>query len=286
MSQKEHIFIKEVIKMEKLIILKYGELWLKSERTKKKFLEYLKNHLESIFTKDKFYFKRDRVEVKTKNFSLLRFKYIPGIEYAQLCYKVNASLDEISSSSLEVIRKENLAFSSFAVRCKRSGKHNFRSKDVEIKVGALIKEQTNAKVDLEEPDFILKIEVVDADAYIIFSSQECIGGLPYASEGSCRVDGENYFLITEVLKRGLYIENLPSDLRFYYPVIKNHKKQYFDVEIYSWTLEELIQKDISKKEGKLTLAPLIIYNSEEIKSRSKQIKEEFKKIKDDLMINM
>ncbi|MDK2782236.1 MAG: tRNA acetyltransferase [Archaeoglobi archaeon] len=52
--------------------------------------------------------------------------------------------------------------SSFAVRVKRRGKHDFSSKDIENLAGAeILKRREDLRVNLSAPDFIVKVEIID-----------------------------------------------------------------------------------------------------------------------------
>lgn len=55
---------------------------------------------------------------------------------------------------------------SFAVMTVRRGKHPFKSIDVNISVGAVLKQLTEARVDLENPDKVLMIQIVQDYAYL------------------------------------------------------------------------------------------------------------------------
>jgi tRNA acetyltransferase TAN1 len=55
---------------------------------------------------------------------------------------------------------------SFAVRTTRRGKHNFTSIDVNVAVGSVVKELTNAVVDLENPTKVIVIQIIRDWAYI------------------------------------------------------------------------------------------------------------------------
>lgn len=52
------------------------------------------------------------------------------------------------------------------MRATRRGKHSFTSLDVNVKVGAAVKEITNASVDLSFPDKIVAVEIVGDIALI------------------------------------------------------------------------------------------------------------------------
>ena len=51
---------------------------------------------------------------------------------------------------------------SFAIRCTRKGDHRFTSKDVE----QTLAEKVNAKVDLENPQTVIKVEILDNNCFI------------------------------------------------------------------------------------------------------------------------
>ncbi|MBN1786083.1 MAG: RNA-binding protein [Candidatus Methanofastidiosa archaeon] len=73
---------------------------------------------------------------------------------------VRTNLEEISKDSLDLARERISAEDSFAVRCKRRGDPGFSSKDVEKDIGARICEEIGAKVNLDYPQWIVKIEVL------------------------------------------------------------------------------------------------------------------------------
>jgi len=73
---------------------------------------------------------------------------------------VPSNLDEIVKAAKEVISDKISSEETFAVRTVRRGKHDFTSIDVNVKVGAAIKEKTGASVNLDFPDKIITIEII------------------------------------------------------------------------------------------------------------------------------
>lgn len=71
---------------------------------------------------------------------------------------------------------------TFAVRCHRVGKHSFTSKDVEARVGEVLRPYARG-VNLENPDIELYVEIRGDTAYLYDSVLEGPGGLPLGSEG-------------------------------------------------------------------------------------------------------
>ncbi len=92
---------------------------------------------------------------------------IPEIERVIPIYaKCKANLEEIVKSCEEVA-KQVLPFSAFAVKTTRRGKsHEFTSIDCDRVAGAKIKEVSNAIVDLEKPEKVFMIEIINENAYI------------------------------------------------------------------------------------------------------------------------
>ncbi|MEM0278317.1 SPOUT family RNA methylase [Pyrobaculum sp.] len=72
---------------------------------------------------------------------------------------VKAELGEIERAAAEVARRYITAGDTFAIRTTRRGTHSFTSIDVNVRVGAAVKEATGAEVDLEEPAKPLYIEI-------------------------------------------------------------------------------------------------------------------------------
>ncbi len=74
---------------------------------------------------------------------------------------------------------ERLTDKTFAVRCKRMGKHAFRSVDVERFVGAGLNQQTkSAGVKLVNPDVTVALEIRDEFLYVVSKNHQGLGGFP------------------------------------------------------------------------------------------------------------
>jgi len=77
---------------------------------------------------------------------------------------------------------ERLAGKRFSVRCKRSGKHDFQSLDVERYVGGGLNQHSDAAgVDLSNPEVVVRIEVRDELVYIVNQRYPGLGGFPLGS---------------------------------------------------------------------------------------------------------
>jgi len=73
--------------------------------------------------------------------------------------------------------------STFAVRCKRTGTHNFTSTEVEYRVGGLLKEHCQtAGVKLDNPDVMIRLEIRHDRFSVVLKRYEGLGGFPLGSQ--------------------------------------------------------------------------------------------------------
>jgi len=75
---------------------------------------------------------------------------------------INSIVDVVKSIAKDFVFQNE----SFAVRTTRRGKHSFTSIDVNVAVGAAVKELTGARVDLENPDKVVAIQIIKDVAHI------------------------------------------------------------------------------------------------------------------------
>jgi tRNA uracil 4-sulfurtransferase len=93
---------------------------------------------------------------------------------------VPAELDIICRRGGELYA-ERVRGRSYAVRARRAGSHGFRSRDIEVELGAVL--NAFGTVDLSHPDVTISVEVRDRDAYLLAGREAGAGGLPLGTEG-------------------------------------------------------------------------------------------------------
>ena len=92
-------------------------------------------------------------------------------------------LTQVSQVVLALYR-ERLAGNTFAVRCKRTGRHPFRSTDVEREVGTALDRHTEAAgVDLRAPQVTVRLEIRDQRLFVVERCYQGLGGFPTGSLG-------------------------------------------------------------------------------------------------------
>ncbi len=202
--------------MEKIILIKYGELTTKKQN-RKQFIDILANNIKNALKDESIKLTRNRVrmfiEVDDKNripIVIAKLKKIFGIHSIVLAYKSNNNIEQLENNILNVVK--NISFKTFKVETKRSNK-NFPISSMEFnqKIGGLIlKNIPNIHVDVHNPDYILKIEIRESDTYIYGEEYEGSGGYPVgvAGKGLLMLSGGIDSPVAGYLamKRGIKIE--------------------------------------------------------------------------------
>lgn len=200
--------------MEKIILIKYGELTTKKnnrnifintlcENIKKQLKNYnikiIKNRVRMFIETDD---NIDEIVDILKN--------VFGIHGIVVAYKVDTNIDVIKTSVLEIIKDIN--FKTFKVETKRSDKR-FPIPSMEFNniIGSLVlKNKEGISVDVHNPEYELKIEIREDYAYIYTKEIKGIGGYPVgvAGKGLLMLSGGIDSPVAGYLamKRGIKIE--------------------------------------------------------------------------------
>ena len=174
--------------MQVLILIRLAsELTLKSSRTRSSFtrrlVQNIKDCLESAGIKHRVTVEWGRAYVRADSpAAVAALTRVFGISSVSRVEEVvAAALDTIVERGLELFR-DRVRGKRFAVRARRAGEHTFRSKDVEIKLGAALL-PFSAGVDLTNPEVVAHVEIRQKQAYLFSSRAEANGGLPLGVEG-------------------------------------------------------------------------------------------------------
>ncbi len=91
---------------------------------------------------------------------------IPEVEHAYLVRKrVDADLDKIVEACKE-FADEIKNCNSFAVETVRRGKHDFTSVDVNVRCVRALKELTGCDINYKFPEKLIRVEIINRDAYL------------------------------------------------------------------------------------------------------------------------
>jgi thiamine biosynthesis protein ThiI len=175
--------------MEKLIMVKYGELSTKKANINL-FLKQLKVNVEKALVGMNVEIKFDKgrmfITLNEDNFNVVidKLKNVFGIHEYNVAYKLDTrDPDEIGNAVLELVK--DMEFNTFKVVTKRSDKKfPLDSMEFSRKMGGVIlKGLGNKNVDVHNPDLMVNIEIRIDAVYVYFNGERGIGGYPVGVAG-------------------------------------------------------------------------------------------------------
>ena len=205
--------------MKKLIIIKYGELTTKHDNINF-FIKTLKNNIESSLSgiDNKITYDVGRMFIETDEYDEVVKKLTNtfGIHEINIAYEIDdRSLDNISKVLIELLSDKD--FNTFKVVTKRSDKsYPIKSMDVSRTLGGVVlKNKKTVKVDVNNPELLINVEIRNNKAYLYFEKVEGIGGYPVGTlgKGMLMLSGGIDSPIAGYLamKRGIRIEGVYFD---------------------------------------------------------------------------
>lgn len=205
--------------MKKLIIIKYGELTTKHDNINF-FIKTLKNNIESSLSgiDNKITYDVGRMFIETDKYDEVVKKLTNtfGIHEINIAYEIDdRSLDNISKVLIELLSDKE--FNTFKVVTKRSDKsYPIKSMDVSRTLGGVVlKNKKTVKVDVNNPELLINVEIRNNKAYLYFEKVEGIGGYPVGTlgKGMLMLSGGIDSPIAGYLamKRGIRIEGVYFD---------------------------------------------------------------------------
>ncbi len=201
--------------MEKVILIKYGELFTK-KGNRKIFINKLESNIRH---------KLKEIDVKiinNRSYMMLEFNEkdlkkitkklskIFGIHAYNIATVANTNIESIEKEVIKIAKEKK--FKTFKVETKRSYK-NFPMNSMEISRhlgGVILKNISNIKVDVTTPEVLFKVEVKKDKTYIYTDTYTGLGGYPVGtqSKGMLMLSGGIDSPVAGFLslKRGIVIE--------------------------------------------------------------------------------
>lgn len=174
------------------ILVRYGEIGIKSRQVRSQFERRLVERIEEQLLRRgvEAELQRDqgRVYVRASDVerALDALTHTFGVVSASPAIEAPPTIDGVAEVVLGVAREAMPAGASFAVRVRRSGSHGFTSLDVAKECAARILDalaDRKPTVDLDQPDFEVRVEVRESEAYVFTRTVRGPGGLPLGSQG-------------------------------------------------------------------------------------------------------
>lgn len=174
--------------MEKILLIKYGELTTKGDN-RNLFINKIYDNMKLLLSNYDVKITKNRVRmfVSVKDEEIDEvidiIKNIFGIHSIVLAYKVNTNIETIKEGVLNVAKE--VEFKTFKVETDRADKSfPIKSTDFSREIGGLIlKNIPNKKVDVHNPDYLLKIEIRNDYTYIYSKEIKALGGYPLGVAG-------------------------------------------------------------------------------------------------------
>ncbi len=177
----------------KFIVKFFPEITIKSRPVRKQFVKQLHTNLKRLLQPldpevqvlrewDKMVVSTASQQPETQAAFIEVLRNTPGIAYFMDVVEYPlVDIDDIYQKTL-ALWGDRLAGKRFSVRCKRGGKHDFQSLDVERYVGGGLNQNTEAAgVDLNNPDIVVRIEVRDDKVFVVNQRYPGLGGFPLGS---------------------------------------------------------------------------------------------------------
>ncbi len=174
---------------DKLIIVRYGEIGIKSPKVRGRFERKLIENIKTVLD-GSIDLKQGRIFIYPQDLdkAVEALKKIPGIVSYSPATLTQTSHDSIKKLIETYVGElvDNGDFSSedsFAIRCRRVGEHDFSSQEMAAYCGSVVYGVTESKVDLSNPDFELFVEVRGNITYVFHQKIQGLGGLPVGTQG-------------------------------------------------------------------------------------------------------
>jgi len=111
-----------------------------------------------------------------------RISSVFGVANFSLVERVDRDLDALRDHVLAALNGHS--FESFRIETQRGDKtFPLASPEINRQLGAAVKEKSGARVDLEDPEFTVTVEILPNDAFFGFNKIAGAGGLPVGSSG-------------------------------------------------------------------------------------------------------
>ena len=174
--------------MEKVILIKYGELTTK-KGNRNFFVKTLTTNIENKLQDLDITIEKDlsrmyiHYNVEAEESIIHKIHEIFGIHKYHVAYVTESNMDSIKNELIKIIKLED--FKTFKVETKRSDK-DFPKTSMELSKifgGIVLKNKDNIKVDVNNPDVIIHVEIRKEHTYIYLNDFNGLGGYPSGIQG-------------------------------------------------------------------------------------------------------
>jgi thiamine biosynthesis protein ThiI len=176
--------------MSGAVLVKYGEIFLKSEPVKKRFeaklLANIRRALAAAGLEADITSHRGRILLSGSDPAGIAAAAagVFGVVAAGPCTLTPAGREELETNAVSFAAGAIGDAASFAVRARRSGMKGFSSQELAASIGeGVLLARPDVRVDLRNPSFELFVEARDTGGIIYSAMRDGPGGLPLGTQG-------------------------------------------------------------------------------------------------------
>ncbi len=173
-----------------VILVRYDELALKSKKVRSMYEAILVRNLKSMLKADGSSYtditrEMGRIFIHSDDpVALKSAAKVFGVVSASPAYTCEPTLDSAAQICRDVAGITIREGQSFAIRSRRAGNHDFTSRDVAVACGAAVLDACkNIRVNLDDPDVEIFVEIRQKKGYVFTGSIKGVGGLPLGTQG-------------------------------------------------------------------------------------------------------
>jgi thiamine biosynthesis protein ThiI len=173
-----------------VVMVRYGELFLKSEPVKRQFIQHLQRNigkaLESEGLSHRFELHRGRILIHGDEPGKIATiaSRIFGIVDVSVCTLTGSTIQDVSRVAVEQAASRLANGGRFAVRARRQGVEGITSQEIGAQVGAAILDAfPDATVDLTRPEYEIFVEMREYGSLVYDCPLPAPGGLPWGTQG-------------------------------------------------------------------------------------------------------
>jgi len=173
-----------------VVMVRYGELFLKSEPVKRQFIQHLQRNigkaLESEGLSHRFELHRGRILIHGDEPAKIATiaSRIFGIVDVSVCTLTGSTIQDVSRVAVEQAASRLANGGRFAVRARRQGVEGITSQEIGAQVGAAILDAfPEATVDLTRPEYEIFVEMREYGSLVYDCPLPAPGGLPWGTQG-------------------------------------------------------------------------------------------------------
>jgi len=172
-----------VTEPDRVWLVRYSEVFLKSEPVRRRWEKILIRNIKRVLPAAVPLRERGRIWL-AGDVDPEALRNVFGIVSFSLCDVV--PLDDLPGEFLGFCERRSIGeAATFALRVRRVGKHPFTSRDIAERLGDLVRaEYPHLRVDLDDPEREIFVEIRDGACYLFDRTIPAAGGIPLGVEGT------------------------------------------------------------------------------------------------------